>query len=438
MRRLPFFLVLFALLLAGQVLLHYHGIYTAPPTAAHDVTGIEIPRASPTPFTDRYEVRGGTVLLDMAHENAYTPTELGSLLARITARGYGLEYLEEKEELGKKLRYADALVVIAPMEPFGPEEMALIRQFVEKGGRVVLVADPTREMDMRGISTTLGVVFEDDYLYNLKENDGNFRNIYIKDFRENAITRGLGKIALYTASSVTSDGGIAFTDENTFSSVLEGKRGLSPMALTVDSRVLALGDLTFLIEPYDTVADNPRLISNIADFLTTAERVHRLPDFPYYFQKEVDIITPDASLVKAGIKLRAVMRDADIEARLVDTENTSRDTVLLGLYSDPVRASTYLDPRNVTIMGGKVKVGGIGVMETKETAFIALVEDGGRTVLIILSGSAEGVEKAVEALDSGKVEENLLTDSMGLVAVNAGEKKPPATTAPPKNSTSQK
>ncbi|MBI4345013.1 MAG: hypothetical protein HY555_05475 [Euryarchaeota archaeon] len=438
MRRLPFFLALFVLLLAGQGLLYYRGVYTAPPTAAHDVTGIEVPRASPTPFADSYEVRGGTVLLDMAHENAYTPTELGSLLARITARGYGLEYLEEKEELGKKLRYADALVVIAPMEPFGPEEMALIRQFVEKGGRVVLVADPTREMDMRGISTTLGVVFEDDYLYNLKENDGNFRNIYIRDFRENAITRGLGKVALYTASSVTSDGGIAFTDENTFSSVLEGKRGLSPMALTVDSRVLALGDLTFLIEPYDTVADNPRLISNIADFLTTAERRHRLPDFPYYFQKEVEIITPDASLVKAGIRLRAVMRDADIEARLVDTENRSRDTVLLGLYSDPVQASTYLDLRNVTIMGGKVKVGGIGVMETKETAFIVLVEEQGRTVLVILSGSADGVEKAVEALDSGKVEENLLTDSMGLVAVNAGEKKPPATTAPPKNSTSQK
>lgn len=432
MRRLFFFLALFVLLLAGQGLLHYRGIYTAPPTAAHDVTGIEIPRASPTPFTDSYEVRSGTVLLDMAHENAYTPTELGALLARITARGYGLEYVEKKEELGKKLRYADALVVIAPKKPFGPEEMALIRHFVEKGGRVLLAADPTRERDMRGISTTLGVIFEDDYLYNLKENDGNFRNIYIRNFQESAITRGLGKVALYTASSVTSEGGIAFTDENTFSSALEGKRGLSPMALTMDSRVLALGDLTFLIEPYDTVADNPRLISNIADFLTTAERRHRLPDFPYYFRKEVDIITPDAPLVKAGIKLRAVMREADIKARLVDAENRSRDTVLLGLYSDPVQASTYLDPRNVTIMGGKVKVGGIGEMETKETAFIVLVEERGRTVLVILSGSADGVEKAVEALDSGKVEENLLSDSMGLVAIKEAEK------TPPKNATVQK
>ncbi|MEK6977146.1 MAG: hypothetical protein AABX40_01935, partial [Candidatus Hydrothermarchaeota archaeon] len=130
--------------------------------------------------------------------------------------------------------------------------------------------------------------------------------------------------------------------------------------------------------------------------------------------------------------LRAVMREADIKARLVDAENRSRDTVLLGLYSDPVQASTYLDLRNVTIMGGKVKVGGIGEMETKETAFIALVEERGRTVIVILSGSAEGVEKAVEALDSGKVEENLLTDSMGLVTVKEAEKKPP------KNATVQK
>ena len=40
----------------------------------------------------------------------------------------------------------------------------------------------------------------------------------------------------------------------------------SPVVLT-DSNVLAIGDLTFLTEPYN-VLDNNQLISNIADFLT--------------------------------------------------------------------------------------------------------------------------------------------------------------------------
>ncbi|MGB2842428.1 MAG: hypothetical protein WBC40_08150 [Halobacteriota archaeon] len=40
----------------------------------------------------------------------------------------------------------------------------------------------------------------------------------------------------------------------------------SPVVLT-GSNVLAIGDLTFLTEPYN-VLDNNQLISNIADFLT--------------------------------------------------------------------------------------------------------------------------------------------------------------------------
>ncbi len=109
--------------------------------------------------------------------------------------------------------------------------------------------------------------YADDILDMLSYAGAN-RNIFVAEFKENEITKGLEKITLYTAGSISSaDGGIAFVDENTFSSVIETRRGLSPIALAQESKVLAIYDLTFITEPYNGILDNNQLISNIADWL---------------------------------------------------------------------------------------------------------------------------------------------------------------------------
>ena len=101
---------------------------------------------------------------------------------------------------------------------------------------------------------------------NMKENDANYRNIFISNFKENTITKKLQTIAMYTAGSISSDNyGIAFCDENTFSSLVETSSNLSPIAKR--SNVLGIYDLTFFTEPYRGILDNNQLISNIADWL---------------------------------------------------------------------------------------------------------------------------------------------------------------------------
>ncbi|MBA7713006.1 hypothetical protein ES703_122001 [subsurface metagenome] len=126
---------------------------------------------------------------------------------------------------------------------------------------------------MNSLSIKFGLIFEPDYLYNMKENEINYRNIFVAGFKENDITKELEKIALYTAGSISSaDNGIAFVDENTFSSMVETRKRLSPIALTQESKVLAIYDLTFITEPYNGILDNNQLISNVADWLmSTAE-----------------------------------------------------------------------------------------------------------------------------------------------------------------------
>ena len=121
---------------------------------------------------------------------------------------------------------------------------------------------------MNSLSLKFGLIFEPDYLYNMKENDANYRNIFVTEFKQNEITKNLQKIALYTAGSITPDNcGIALVDENTFSSVIETRKELSPIALAKESKVLAIYDLTFITEPYNGILDNNQLISNIADWL---------------------------------------------------------------------------------------------------------------------------------------------------------------------------
>jgi len=112
------------------------------------------------------------------------------------------------------------------------------------------------------------MIFERDYLYNMKENEINYRNIFITDFKESEITKNLGKIVLYVAGTISTDeGGLAFVDENTFSSVIESRKQLSPMALVEKDKVLGVHDLTFMTEPYNGTLDNNQLIANIADWL---------------------------------------------------------------------------------------------------------------------------------------------------------------------------
>ena len=86
---------------------------------------------------------------------------------------------------------------------------------------------------------------------------------------EDEITRDLHNITLYTAGSIESSGtGLAFTDGTTRSTLFEGLEPFYPIVKEAEGRVLAIHDFTFLVPPQNSILDNDRLVSNIADFLT--------------------------------------------------------------------------------------------------------------------------------------------------------------------------
>lgn len=272
-------------------------------------------------FTDLYEKRKGKVLIDLAHDNDFQLQEFYLPTLRITSRGYELEYLEKVNDLEAKLRYSDSFIIILPQAEFSEEEIKLIKEFIEKGGKLLLIGDPSRASQINKISSQFGIIFENDYLYNLKENDGNFRHIFLKDFKDSEITKNLEKITFYSVGSISpSEWGLVFSDENTFSSVIEAKKTFSPLLLTPDSRILALSDLTFLAEPYNASTDNNQFISNLTDWLTKSERVFDLSDFPYFFGKEVQIAYADPTYLDSGLKLKNFFEDFEKNLNLLNTK----------------------------------------------------------------------------------------------------------------------
>ena len=287
----------------GRGFFYYSGFYSPPPTEIPSYEQIIAPAAPSTEFSDVYEKGEGIILIDLSHDNDFDIEELNVLTSRLISRGLTIEFLTEESELKKELLgeeeeleeeplgeegeeeeepageeeeleeeplIADVFIIVCPQEEFSKEAKETVDEFVNNGGKLLLVADPTRSDEMNRISLKFGLVFEADYLYNMKENDANYRNIFVAEFEENEITKGLQRIALYTAGSITStDGSIAFVDENTFSSVIETRKRLSPIALVQESKVLAIYDLTFMTEPYNGILDNNQLISNIADWLAS-------------------------------------------------------------------------------------------------------------------------------------------------------------------------
>jgi hypothetical protein len=269
-RRITIVLIGILAVLLGQGLFYYSGFYSAPPSELPTYEHIVVPEAPSAEFSDVYKEGEGTILLDLSHNNVVDVEELNVLISRLISRGLTIEFLSPRDDLEERLLEADAFIVVCPQVEFSKGGRETVDEFVNNGGKLLLIADPTRHSEINSISLKFGLIFEPDYLYNMKENDANYRNIFVAEFRENEITKGLEKIALYTAGSITSAGqGIAFVDENTFSSVIETRKRLSPIALANESKILAIYDLTFVTEPYNGILDNNQLISNIADWLAS-------------------------------------------------------------------------------------------------------------------------------------------------------------------------
>ena len=426
---LPLFALVFFL---GAYFFFYRGGYDAPQVVEIPFDRIVAPASSHSTFTEVPDLRSGMLLVDLSHRNDFDKGEISSLLARISDRGHDIEFIgdtdpfgtfrrlqpsERRDLLEERLRQASSLAVILPDVPFSREEVGLVERFVAKGGRLLLVSDPTRNSAINSLAERFGINFRPDYLFNTVDYDINFQNIFIQDFHPDEITEGLGRIALYTAGSVKSSSpGLAYTDANTRSSIVERVEPHYPIAKGSDGRVLAINDLTFMVPPQNSILDNDRLISNIADYLTNSERLFDLADFPFFFQNEVDILLGRSSLFDAGATMKALLSNFQIRSEIVGAEHITQDTVFLGLYEDAPDVAQYLEIAGIRI-DDSVRTPFTPAIGREGTAFILLQTATDRHVLAILGGSEAAVDDLVSRLDFGDFRPGLVSEFLGVYRI---------------------
>ena len=418
---LPVFLVAFLL---AAFLVFYRGSYTPPPLPDIAFQEIDSVPAISVEYPDEPVLASspvgddarGHLLIDAAHRNNFGLSELNVLLSRVSARGYSSAFYDGEEgSLAEELSQADALLVILPVTWFSPDEISAVVDFVESGGKVLLVGDPGRFFRMNDLSEPLGVFYQPDYLYNLDEYDSNFREIFVRDFEADPITTGVGEMAFYYAGSLTSVGpGLAYTGGQTYSSISEVPDRRSPIAIGAHRNVLAVYDWTFMIPPYSGVMDNARMVSNIADFLTESDRTYHLTQFPRFFQGEVDILVDDPGLVAKAASMKQLLSGEGVAAQLQGSENVGRDTVFLGLFSEHSSAARYLEANGILISETLTTPFASGI-PLEDLAVISLNSSGDRDVLVIMADSADGLETAISRLKSGSFRNSLVNDNTGVL-----------------------
>lgn len=453
-------LVIIGAFVAGRYLIYYGGSYTPLPAREleeelADIDQLAIGRLDVEPIRRR-----GVLLVDQAHRNDFSNDELNVLLTRLSARAYDHEYLTDTDDLADRLKYANAMLVIAPDRPFTAEEVDLIRNFVDKGGRLLLISDPTRDgaEHINSLAAHFGVLFEGDYIYNSVENDNNYRNVILHDFAEDAVTRGLESVAFYSACSLNAPGGALITgDKNTISNLETVGSHPDVASLTSEDQVLALCDLTFLTEPYNTVLNNDQLVANIARFLSSGDRTFVLSDFPYFFSSNLDIVFGDSFLLSTHFEQAAALKDALFatgrKAVFRDEEDPDTDLIFVGRFKDAERVSSYLKSGGISILDledeltgtkaraaaiagtesdleeedrfirGRIAIEGVGEFEQGGTSLFYLLQEQGRNALIILTDRHKTAEDAFELLDSGEFVECLASPQMAVCQTQKPEEE---------------
>jgi len=250
----------------------YRGTYDAPEIVDLKFEEITTPISAHAIFTEQPEVRSGLLVIDGAHDNEFDTTEIVSLVTSLADQGITVDFMgvptgfggfrrmtstDRLEMLETKLRQAGGLVVISPREPYSEAEQGLVGRFVEKGGRLLLISDPTRNQQINTLAEEFGLSFQPGVLYNQVDYDLNHHNIFVQDFFADPVTDRLSQVAFYTAGAIRSGGpALAYTDGNTLSTLVEGIEPFYPLARSSQDNVLAVGVITFMTPPQNTILDN--------------------------------------------------------------------------------------------------------------------------------------------------------------------------------------
>ncbi len=453
MKKNLIFIALAALILPGLLrgLWFYHGLVQRPAISTPDFKSFSAPQAPFNPSdlnANDIKQYNGAVLIDGVHGNQFTMTEIESLTGAIEQRGGQVELLNDTTLLEYKLKYASAFITLSPSVTYAADEIRILKNFAERGGRILVFTDATRYSlyfdyvsgnpitygDVNTVNPLLapfGISINNDYLYNLEKNEGNFRNVFFDEFAKSELTFGLKEVALYGTHSVESPSGLILLrgTESTLSSANDANDpAQGGAALNAEENVIAFGDFTFLSSPYNNYTDNAALIGNLADFALSGKQKITLNNFPFlYTNKTVQVylssdLSKTAEMVAALGRLQASLQFMNVAVEFVDKVPQDGDAIILGLFTPNDELTPFINKFDLTLDDGSefITVPGFGDIGIYGNSILLFNATNKGNQLVLLSDSIENTILLVDTLNSGYLTGCLLQDSVAVCSSGYG------------------
>jgi hypothetical protein len=402
-----------------------NGFYRGPEVAESTPPSIDsLAGLSDVPGVENGE--GQVVLVDQAHNNGFDQSELGTFAGSLASDGAQIVFVEDSTELLARLSEADALLIIAPDRAFDTEELSAINQFVVKGGKLIIVGEPTRQSSVDDINTLtggFGIIYQDAYIYELTNNESGFRDVVLTNFADDSpLTEGVEEVVFSTAYALRTDeaNGVIFGGDNTYSSRSEEAGGVIAAALAGDGAVLALPDFTFFTTPYNSYADNERLLANIAAFALSGSRGFDLADFPYFFTEPTSVVYENPVTLNEtfedSVALRERLAQIGTQAALADEVAEDTPFIYVGLYDDAsddvldllgeagVEISDEPISDDADDSVGTIAIEGVARLEMDGTVLVHLLpptEDQADYRLVVLAGDPDTLSEGIARLLAG-------------------------------------
>lgn len=256
------------------------------------------PQPTGNPSVDVEEEK--VVLVDAAHSNQYSREDIEPLVGALVADGHEIRFLEPPRQrppgatLNGTLADADALVVVAPSQRYTADEVRSLSDFARRGGRVLVLAEPTTTQISTGggglfgfssqeittevtpLSSAFDIAVGTGYLFNMHENDNNFRNVFAEPTASNNLTDGVDRITVQQATPLTAGQNATVLARATERTQLSTTRaGARYPVLVRNGNVTAVGDASIITPATVSRADNEVLLSNLAEYLLTGNKTAR-------------------------------------------------------------------------------------------------------------------------------------------------------------------
>ena len=230
--------------------------------------------------------RTGTVVIDGSG------TDRGTLDPLTEAfDGVNYEVTRNTGSIDGSLDDADGLVIVNPQTGYTDDELDAIAEFVDDGGKLVILGEPNRiEFQAAGLSlevvtveselTELGaqfdIHFDTRYVYDQQQNDGNFRHVRVEPHPDASLPggsfSGIDDVVFYTPAEVRSTGGaepvlVTGPDARMTDSDTVGERTVALRS----GNVLAVGDSRFIAADRHNVGDNNVFLASVVEFVVSGE-----------------------------------------------------------------------------------------------------------------------------------------------------------------------